>query len=147
MNKQKKHLSKTNHKKQVLWQVYLPMMVFIGIIVVLSILVAGGDSFGSSQNEKLAHISTLYLMSPVLIGGLPILAILISFIYLVSKIFPYVTHYGNLITEKIDLVHFYIKQGMDAASKPFIQLPAAFSGFHHMVSGLTTTVRRLFLHD
>jgi len=145
--KQPKRISQTIHKKQALWQIYFPMLAFIVIILVLSVFIAAGSPASTGLNEKLAHLATLYLMTPVLIGSIPVLALLIGLIYLVSKVFPYISKYGALISEKIDLVKFYIEQGMNTASQPFIKVPALFSGLQSMVTGLINAIRRIYSNE
>jgi hypothetical protein len=142
-----KRIPQINHQKQAIWQIYLPMLVFILIILALSVFIAAGSPASTGLNEKLAHLATLYLMTPVLIGSIPVLALLIGLIYLVSKIFPYIPKYGALISEKIDIVKSYIEQGMDLASQPFIKVPALFSGLQNMITGLIATLRRIYSHE
>ncbi len=144
---QPKRIPQTMHKKQALWQIYLPMLVFIIIILVLSVFIAAGSPASTGLNEKLAHLATLYLLTPVLIGSIPVIALLFGLIYLVSRVFPYITKYGALISEKIDLVKYYIEQGMNTASQPFITVPALFSGLQNMVTGLINAIRRIYSNE
>jgi hypothetical protein len=140
-------IPQTIHKKQALWQIYVPMLVFILLILVLSVFIAAGPPASTGLNEKLAHLATLYLMTPVLIGSIPILVLLIGLIYLVSRIFPYISKYGAWITKKINLVKSYIEQGMDFASQPFITVPSLLSGLKNLLTGLMNALRRLYSHE
>ena len=144
---QPKRIPQVMHKKQALWQIYLPMLVFILIILALSVFIAAGSPASTGLNEKLAHLATLYLMTPLLIGSIPVLALLIGLIYLVSRIFPYISKYGAWLTEKIDLGKYYIEQGMDTASQPFIKVPALFSGLQNLITGLIDALRRLYSNE
>ena len=123
-------------------------MIMVGaIFLVLAILIISGASTAPATNQKLANIAAMYLFIPLLIFSLPVLALLIGLIYLISKAFPYPPRYGALITEKLELVRKWINTWMDQASKPFIALPSAFSGAKSFYLEIANILRSLIHHE
>jgi hypothetical protein len=123
-------------------------MVFFSLIIIsLCILVASGNTSGSDQNQHFANIATMYLLTPVIILCLPILAIIIGLIYLISKTIPYIPHYGALIEEKMDKANHILTQMMNKVASPFISLPAYVFGFRHYFADLMKNLRRNFHHE
>ena len=138
-----KRKSTVLHEKQTLWQIIFPMILFSLIIIFICVLVVMNSGTNAIQNQHFANIATMYLFIPPLLISLPIIAILLGLIYLVSKIFPYITIYSALIQEKLALVRDMIKQGMDAAAQPFIHLPAYTSSLKTLLNELNKGLRRL----
>jgi uncharacterized Tic20 family protein len=68
------------HRKQVLWQITIPLVVVVTVILVLSVLVATG----SPQNASLwADISLVWLIIPMMIASLILLLLLAGLAYAV----------------------------------------------------------------
>jgi hypothetical protein len=135
------------HRKQAMWQIYFPMVLVLLLFIGLAVLIISGATSAPETNQKLANISTMYLFIPILILSLPILAILVGLIYLVSRVFPYISRYGTLITEKMEMIREWIDTWMDQASKPFIAVPSLFSGFRQISSELIRMLRSNFNHE
>jgi hypothetical protein len=131
------------HQKQTIWQIFLPIGLFSVAIIVLCIMVVFNAGSNPTGNQHFANISTMYLLIPPLIGSLPIIILLIGFIYLLSKIFPYITTYSALIQEKLAMVREYINMGMNGISKPFIHGPAYASSIKALFTEIIKGLRRL----
>jgi ABC-type sugar transport system permease subunit len=142
-----KRKSTVLHEKQTFWQIIFPMILFFLIIVFVCVLVVMNSGTNAIQNRHFANIATMYLFIPPLLISLPIIAVLIGLIYLVSKIFPYITIYSALIQEKMALVRDMIKQGMDAVSLPFIRVPAYSSSLKTFFNELYKGLRRLTRYE
>jgi ABC-type sugar transport system permease subunit len=135
------------HERQTFWQIIFPMILFSLIIVFVCILVGMNSGANALQNKHFANIATMYLFIPPLIISLPIIAILIGLIYLVSRIFPYITTYSTLIQEKLAMVRDMIKKAMDAVSQPFIHVPAYSSSLRTFFNELYKGLRRLTRYE
>ena len=135
------------HEKQTFWQIIFPMILFALIIVFVCVLVVINSGTNAIQNQHFANIATMYLFIPPLLISLPIIAVLIGLIYLVSKIFPYITIYSALIQEKMALVRDMIKQGMDTVSLPFIRVPSYSSSLKTFFNELYKGLRRLTRYE
>ena len=131
------------HEKQTFWQIIFPVLLFSLIIIFVCVLVVMNSGTNAMQNQHFANIATMYLFIPPLIICLPIFVILIGLIYLVSRIFPYISTSSALIQEKLAMVRDMIRIGMDSVSKPFIQIPAFSSSLKTFFNELYKGLRRL----
>ena len=142
-----KRESTRKHEKQTFWQIIFPMIIVFLFILFVGVLVFMNSGTNAVQNQHFANIATMYLFIPPLILSLPIIAILVGLIYLISKIFPYITTYSALIQEKLAMVRDMIKKGMDIAAQPFIHLPAYSSSLRTFFNELYKGLRRLTRYE
>lgn len=74
------------HRKQMLWQVWIPLVASIVITLALAALTIVGAVQGNSQVERWANISAVWVILPVLISGLLLLALIAGLAYGISKL-------------------------------------------------------------
>lgn len=116
------HYSYLKHRRQVMWKIILPValsaLALIGMVVWISIATfqQGGDV------GRWAAISTIWVIIPMLLGGLVVLAILIGLIYLMARFLKAVPYYTGLGQDYIFIARGYIIRGADMAVKPILIL-------------------------
>ena len=116
------HLSYKKHRKQFWLQIFLPLLLVILLIVTVAVLMSLSAFGGSGDSPRWAAISTIWLVIPVMLFGVLVLAALVGLVYLMARalqgIPPYTSlgqHYANLVTDKA-------KQISDMAVKPVLFL-------------------------
>lgn len=115
---QPSHYSYELHRKQVVMQVILPVilasLLLIGMIVLISYATfnQGGDV------GRWAAISTMWILIPVMGAGILVLAILIGLIYLLALALGYLPHYSAIAQDYVFKARGYIVRGANMVVKP-----------------------------
>ena len=116
------HGSYTKHRKQLIWQIVLPIvlatLLFIALIVFMNIATFrdGGDV------GRWAAISTLWIVIPIMIGMLIFLALLGGLIYLLAKLLNIAPTYTGMAQDYVHKAAGYIKHSADVSVKPIFFL-------------------------
>ena len=116
------HYSYLKHRKQVMQKIILPVvlsaLVLVGIIVWVSIATfsQGGDV------GRWAAISTIWVIIPMLLGGLVVLAILGGLIYLMARLLNALPYYTGIAQDYIFIARGYIVRGANMVVKPILAL-------------------------
>lgn len=114
------HYSYLKHRRQVLRQIILPVvlgaLVLAGMVVWISIATfsQGGDV------GRWAAISTMWIIIPMLVGGLVVLAILGGMIYGMMRLLEVLPYYTGIAQDYTSLARGYIIRGADMAVKPIL---------------------------
>jgi len=103
---------------QIILPVAISMLLMIGMIVVISLSTfnSGGDV------GRWAAISTIWIIIPLLLAGLILLAILIGLIYLMARALGALPHYTGLVQDYVQLARAYIIRGADMVADPIIAI-------------------------
>jgi len=105
-----------------MWQIILPValtaLLFIALIVLVNIATfnQGGDV------GRWAAISTIWIVIPVMIAGLILLALLIGIIYLLAKLLNLTPKYTGIAQDYVHKAAAYIKRGSEMVVKPVLFL-------------------------
>ena len=116
------HYSYQRHRKQRITQIVLPVVlgaiVLVGMIVLISI-----STFRSNGDVgRWAAVSTMWIIIPILLTGLILLALLIGLIYLLARALGVLPHYTGLAQDYVYKAQAYIIHAADMAVKPIIAL-------------------------
>lgn len=116
------HESYKRHRKELTWQILLPVilsaLLFVALIVLINIATfnQGGDV------GRWAAISTIWIVIPVMIAGLILLALLIGIIYLLAKLLNLTPKYTGIAQDYVHKAAAYIKRGSEMVVKPVLFL-------------------------
>lgn len=116
------HYSYLKHRKQRLTQIILPVAVsalaFVGCVVWVSVAAfnQGGDV------GRWAAISTIWIVIPIMLAGLIVLALLIGLIYLMARALSGLPYYTGIAQEYVYIAEGYIKRGANMAVNPIIAI-------------------------
>lgn len=119
---QPEHYSYLRHRRQFARQILLPIvlsaLVLVGMIVWISVATfqQGGDV------GRWAAISTIWVIIPMLIGGLILLAILGGLIYLLARALSALPYYTGIAQDYVFKARAMILRGADMAVKPILAL-------------------------
>jgi heme/copper-type cytochrome/quinol oxidase subunit 2 len=116
------HESYLKHRKQLIWQIILPVVLTALIVVALIVLVNVATFNRGGDVARWAAISTIWIVIPIMIGLLIFFVLLAGLVYLMYKLLNITPTYTGLAQDYIHKAAGYIKRGADAAVKPIINL-------------------------
>jgi len=115
-----------NHRREVLLQVTLPLLITILLLVAAVLGVNLGDN---TQVHRWANASLILLLIPVLFFSLLFLAILAMLVYAISRLLGILPPYARLTQDLFSQMEFKVKKAADAAVEPALRLHAAKAGW------------------
>ncbi len=128
-----KRESYLRHRKQVHAQIILPVVIsavlLAGVVALItySTFNAGGDV------SRWAAISTIWIIIPILLGKLIILAALVALIYGMAQALKTLPRYTGMAQDYVHIARTYIIQGADK-----------ISGFIISVEGFAARIKTFF---
>jgi hypothetical protein len=119
------HYSYQLHRKQRTTQIILPVVISALILIGMIVLISLATFNSNGDVSRWAAVSTIWIVIPILIAGLILLAILIGLIYLMARALSALPHYTGIAQDYVHIAQGYIMRGADMVAKPII----AFEGF------------------
>lgn len=116
------HYSYLLHRKQRVTKIILPVLISTLLFVSLIVLVCLATFNQGGDVGRWAAISTIWIVIPVMIAGLIVLAVLIGLIYLMARAIGGLPYYTGIAQEYVFIAEGYIKRGANMAVKPIIAL-------------------------
>ena len=116
------HESYRKHRKQVVWQVILPVALTTLLIVALIVLVNIATFNQGGDVARWAAISTIWIVIPIMLGLLIFLALLVGLVYLMKKLLNVTPTYTGLAQDYVHLGVSYVKRATEAIIKPVLEL-------------------------
>ena len=112
------HESYKQHRKQLISQIILPVVISALFIVGLIVLVNVATFRDNGDVGRWAAISTIWIVIPVMVAGLIFFIILGGIVYLLKYLLNITPGYTRQVQEFVYLIFSYIKRAADAAVKP-----------------------------
>ena len=110
------------HRKDVGWQITLPLVVGCLLLVLLMAGVVWTATGPSTDVSRWVDISLLWLILPALLVALPILGVLVGLVYLVSKLMGVLPGYARLVQDKYAILSSKVMRLSDAPVLPLLKL-------------------------
>ena len=95
------HTSYRMHRKQVVWQVILPVLLAALLLVGLIVLISLSTFRGGGDAGRWAAISTIWIVIPVLGAGLVLLILLIAVNYLIARLVQITPAYTGIAQDYV----------------------------------------------
>jgi heme/copper-type cytochrome/quinol oxidase subunit 2 len=127
------HESYKRHRKQLAWQIILPMVLSVVLCIALIVLIGFATFRDGGDVGRWAAISTIWIVVPIMIGSLIVLAIVGGLVYLMAKLLNIMPTYTGMAQDYVHIAMSYIKRGADAVVKPVF-----------FVDGLGASIRAFF---
>ena len=112
------HESYKQHRKQLVSQIILPVVISALFIVGLIVLVNVATFRDNGDVGRWAAISTIWIVIPVMVAGLIFFIILGGIVYLLKYLLDITPGYTRQVQEFVYLIFSYIERAADAAVKP-----------------------------
>jgi hypothetical protein len=109
-----------DHRRQMLWQVWLPLGISIFIVLVLIILTVAGAAQDSPQISRWGNISAILVIIPVLFIGMLLSVIVLALVFGMTKLLKNMP--GWMLSLQLRLVHIslVIRRIADSITKPIM---------------------------
>ena len=112
------HESYRNHRRQIVWQIILPVVLAAILIVGLIVLVNIATFTANGDVGRWAAISTIWIAVPVMIASLILIALLTGLIYLMKSLLQITPIYTGKVQDFVYRISSYVKRFADGAVKP-----------------------------
>src|SRR5262245_47561398 len=109
------HESYKRHRKELAWQIILPVVVAAIFIVGLIILINVATFRDNGDVGRWAAISTIWIVIPVIVAGLIFFIILGGIVYLLKYLLDITPVYTGQAQDLVHKIAGYIKRAADAA--------------------------------
>ena len=116
------HESYLNHRKQMVWQVVLPVVLTSLLIVALIVLINIATFNQGGDVARWAAISTIWIVIPIMVGMLIFLAILVGLVYLMKKLLGVTPTYTGMAQDYVYIGASYVRRALDAIVEPVLKL-------------------------
>jgi hypothetical protein len=131
------HYSYLKHRQQRTTQIILPVVIsvllMIGMIVLISFVTFKSDG----DVGRWAAISTIWIIIPLLLVGLILLALLVGLIYLMARALGALPYYTGIAQDYVYIARGYIIRAADMAAKPVIALEGFIENIKELFGRIT----------
>lgn len=121
------------YKKQVIWQIWLPLLLALLGMVAIATLIIVLPAEGRTSINQLANVSTIFVLAPVLGIALVFVVVIGGLIYLVSLALIKLPGIGTKVQAFLAKLTRALKVGADGAAKPFILANGGFASLKKMI--------------
>jgi len=118
-------LSYQRHRKQLMWQIVMPIVLTTLLIIAAIVLINIATFRDGGDVARWAAVSTIWIVIPIMIGLLIVFAIFVGLVYLMAKLLNITPTYTGQLQDLVYKLAGYIKRGADAVVKPVL----GFEGF------------------
>jgi hypothetical protein len=110
------------HRRQMIRQVWIPIIASIIIVLAVVILAIIGTVQGSSLINQWGNISAIYLIIPILFTGLVLLALNAAIIYGLGKLYKKMPLWLFIARMRTAQVAVMVRRGSNAAVQPVMKV-------------------------
>ena len=116
------HESYKRHRKEIIWQIILPIVLTAILFIALVVLINIATFRDNGDVSRWAAVSTIWISIPIIIMALVFLAILAGIVYLLIRLLQIAPIYTGKVQDVAYKVAGYVRRAADAAVKPIIAL-------------------------
>jgi len=116
------HDSYLKHRQQRATQIILPVVISTLFMIALIVLISFVTFNSAGDVGRWAAISTIWIVIPILLVGLILLAILIGLIYLMARALGALPYYTGIAQNYVYIARDYIIRAADMIAKPVIAI-------------------------
>ncbi len=117
------HPSYLKHRSQVAWQIIVPVILAALVIVAAVVLLSIGTFRGNGDVDRWAAISTIWLVIPVMLGGILVLAILIAVAWGLGYLAGFIPPYSHKAQVFVSQVKAGVQRGAEYSRRPRLLIP------------------------
>lgn len=127
------HESYKRHRKELAWQIILPVVLSAILIVGMIVLVNVATFRDNGDVGRWAAISTIWIVIPIMVAGLIFLIILGGIVYLLKYLLQIAPTYTGQAQDFVHKIARYIERVADAIVKPVIALDGIGASIKRLV--------------
>jgi uncharacterized integral membrane protein len=106
-----------SHKRQLAWQILVPFLLVVVLIVAAAVLVATNTG---SASRTWADVSTIWLIAPMLVFALLFVIVLGFLIYGIARLLRVTPHYTGRAQDFFSTLSGWMRKIADGAAKPIV---------------------------
>ncbi|MBK8822842.1 MAG: hypothetical protein IPN58_09615 [Anaerolineales bacterium] len=125
------------HRKQRTTQIILPVIISTLLMVGLIVLISFSTFNSGGDVSRWAAISTIWIIIPLLLVGLILLAVLVGLIYLMARALSALPYYTGIAQDYVYIARGYIIRGADMVAKPVIALEGFIENIKEFLGRIT----------
>jgi hypothetical protein len=110
------------HRSEVLWQITLPFILGIILLLALGVLVILGGLQGSGQISLWADISLIWLLIPTILFTFIFLALMAALLYGLMRLLRVMPVYTKTVQNLFWSIESKVKKASDTAAQPVIKI-------------------------
>jgi predicted PurR-regulated permease PerM len=127
------HESYKRHRRQLISQILLPMVLAALLFVALIVLVNVATFRGNGDVARWAAISTIWIVIPIMIASLIFLAVLVGIVYLLKRLLNITPTYTGLAQDFVHKLAIRIRLAADQLVKPVIFLDSVGASINRLI--------------
>ena len=127
------HESYKRHRKELAWQIVMPVVLSAILIVGVIVLVNVATFRDNGDVGRWAAISTIWIVIPVMVAGLIFFIILGGIVYLLKYLLQIAPIYTGQAQDLVHKIARYIERVADAIVKPVIVLDGIGASMKRLV--------------
>ena len=122
------HESYKRHRKELMWQIILPVALTSLLLIALIVLISVATFRNNGDVDRWAAVSTIWIVIPIMIGLLIFTALLGGLVYLMMRLLNITPTYTGLAQDYVYIAQGYIKRAAEAIVQPVLQLNGILAG-------------------
>jgi hypothetical protein len=123
--KQRNPITYEAHRRQTLWQIYFPLIIF-GVLVIITIVLT---LFAEDQAaSKWADISLIFMVSLAMVAFLFVIVGLVFSVYYLRRLLKETPYFFFKIQRFTYLVEIRVRRVSNLAAEPFLKINSFFAG-------------------
>lgn len=124
-------ITHAKHKREVFWQIILPMLIGIFLVVGLVTVILFTGPATSAELSRWADVSMIWLILPSLFVAFVFLIILIAFTYLISVVLKMTPRYARIVQLYFEIGKYRISHISDQITAPFVKSRSIWAVVRH----------------
>ena len=132
------HYSYLQHRKQRTTQIILPVVISAVLMIALIVLISLVTFNSNGDVGRWAAVSTIWVIIPIMLAGLILLAILVGLIYLMALALSALPTYTGIAQDYVYKAKAYIIRVADMAAKPIIAVDGFIENIKAFFERITT---------
>jgi hypothetical protein len=121
-NARPEHYSYMRHRRQIVRQIILPVVFSAVLMIALIVWICMATFNQGGDVGRWAAISTMWIVTPMLVVGIIILALLIGLIWLMARALGALPYYTGIAQDYVYIGQGYVKRFADTLARPIIGL-------------------------
>lgn len=119
-SKRNKPPANPGHRKQMIWQIWLPLIFSVLIIIAMAVLAAISTGQDAQIGTNMTGIAIIWLITPVIIIGVVVFTLLVLIIYGISKLLKVTPIYTLVARNYVYKGSAWVRQISDRSVQPII---------------------------
>jgi len=121
-------LTQRKHRKEVLWQITAPLVIGALLVLAAGVGVVYAGASNTGPVDRLASISIIWLIIPMMVVALIFLAVTVALAYGLMRLNDLLPIYSRQLQDLFVVIEARVKRAADAAVEPALRVRSAAAG-------------------